>query len=71
MDTKSFRVTVLIKFRFQAPIGLQSDDGAIIIPKLGEYTRRVACINDLMHPVVMISPPAYDEYDVPGNPCTH
>jgi hypothetical protein len=70
MDTESFRVTVVIEIRFQAPIGLQSDDGAIIIPKLWECTRRVACIIDLVQPFITISPPAYEEYDVPENPCT-
>ena len=70
MNTKSFRVPVLIEVRFQAPIGLQSDDSAVVVPKLREDAGCVPRVIELVQPFAMINSLAYEKKDVPGNPYT-
>jgi len=57
MDTESFRVAILIEVRVLASISLHSEDGAAVIPKRRELTRRVNGIINLVRLVSMTNVP--------------
>jgi hypothetical protein len=48
VDTESFHIAELIEVRFPASVGLHGDDGAIIVPKRGKYTRGITGIVNLV-----------------------